>query len=118
LHRASSANAETFLDFLRLLTEKYSDQFIVLVLGKARIHHTKMMQAFLDCEAGDAFHFIFFPPYPPHLNLIERLWKWLKGEVIDNVFTRIGTTLPNSLLALNSTSYNIPMKCCVIECVV
>ncbi|KIP19930.1 Transposase [Anoxybacillus ayderensis] len=80
-HRASSANAETFLDFLRLLKEKYSDRFIVLVLDNARIHHANMMQALLQSEEGDAFHFIFLPPYSPHLNPIERL----KDEVIANV---------------------------------
>lgn len=84
-HRASSANAEAFLDFLRLLKEKYSDRFLVLVLDNARIHHANMVQAFLDGEEGSAFHFIFLPPYSPHLNPIERLWKWLKDEVIANV---------------------------------
>ncbi|GAC91745.1 transposase [Anoxybacillus flavithermus NBRC 109594] len=61
-HRASSANAETFLDFLRRLKEKYADRFLVLVLDNARIHHAKMVQAFLDGEEGDAFHFIFLLP--------------------------------------------------------
>ncbi|WP_305956514.1 IS630 family transposase [Anoxybacillus mongoliensis] len=84
-HRASSTNAETFLDFLRLLKEKYADRFIVLVLDNARIHHANMVQAFLQSEEGDAFHFIFLPPYSPHLNPIERLWKWLKDEVIANI---------------------------------
>ncbi len=66
---------------LRLLKEKYSDRFIVLVLDNARIHHANMMQALLQSEEGDAFHFIFLPPYSPHLNPIERL----KDEVIANV---------------------------------
>ena len=67
-HRASSANAETFLDFLRLLKEKYADRFLVLVLDNARIHHANMVQAFLQREEGTAFHFIFLPPYSPPLN--------------------------------------------------
>ena len=67
-HRASSANAETFLDFLRLLKKKYADRFIVLVLDNARIHHANMVQAFLDSDEGTAFHFIFLPPYSPPLN--------------------------------------------------
>ncbi|MGG3841545.1 IS630 family transposase [Anoxybacillus kestanbolensis] len=84
-HRASSANAETFLDFLRLLNEKYADRFIVLVLDNACIHHANMVQAFLQRGEGGAFHFIFLPPYSPHLNPIERLWKWLTDGVIANV---------------------------------
>lgn len=96
-HRASSANAETFLDFLRLLKEKYADRFLVFVLNHARIHHTKMVQAFLDGEEGDAFHFIFLPPYSPQLNPIERLWKWLKDEVIANVFHKDQNDIAQSI---------------------
>lgn len=62
--------------------------FIVLVLHHARIHHANMVQAFLDSEEGATFHFIFLPPYSPQLNPIERLWKWLKDEVIANVLHR------------------------------
>ena len=96
-HRASSANAETFLDFLRRLKEKYADQFLVLVLDNARIHHAKMVQAFPDGEEGDAFHFIFLPPYFPQLNPIERLWKWLKDEVIANVFHKDQNDIAQSI---------------------
>ncbi|WP_318256412.1 IS630 family transposase [Anoxybacillus flavithermus] len=96
-HRTSSANAETFLDFLRRLKEKYADQFLVLVLDNARIHHAKMVQAFLDGEEGDAFHFIFLPPYSPQLNPIERLWKWLKDEVIANVFHKDQNDIAQSI---------------------
>ncbi|MCL6586811.1 MAG: IS630 family transposase [Anoxybacillus sp.] len=96
-HRASSANAETFLDFLRRLKEKYTDRFLVLVLDNARIHRAKMVQAFLDGEEGAAFHFIFFPPYSPQLNPIERLWKWLKDEVIANVFHKDQNDIAQSI---------------------
>ncbi|QPQ32783.1 transposase [Lysinibacillus sp. JNUCC 51] len=29
---------------------------------------------------------MFFPPYSPQLNLVERLWGWMKKSVIYNVF--------------------------------
>lgn len=29
---------------------------------------------------------IFLPPYSPNLNLLERIWKWLKESVISNRF--------------------------------
>ncbi|ANB59113.1 DDE superendonuclease family protein [Anoxybacillus sp. B7M1] len=96
-HRASSANTETFLDFLRLLKEKYSDRFILLVLDHARIHHANMVQAFLESEEGAVFHFIFLPPYSPHLNPIERLWKWLKDEVIANVLHKDENDMAQSI---------------------
>jgi transposase len=30
--------------------------------------------------------FIFLPPYSPELNIVEGLWKWLKSDVVNNVF--------------------------------
>ena len=83
--------------FWRRLKEKYADRFLVLVLDNARIHHAKMVQAFLDGEEGDAFHFIFLPPYSPQLNPIERLWKWLKDEVIANVFQKDQNDIAQSI---------------------
>ncbi|AEV17709.1 Integrase [Geobacillus thermoleovorans CCB_US3_UF5] len=50
LHQAGAANATTFLDFLRVLKERYSDRLVVLVLDNARIHHTKMVREFLREE--------------------------------------------------------------------
>jgi transposase len=86
LHLAEFANATTFLDFLRVLKERYPERLIVLVLDNARIHHAKMVREFLQGEEGQCFHFIYLPPYSPQLNPIERLWKWLKDTVIANVF--------------------------------
>nr|WP_290911954.1 IS630 family transposase [Anoxybacillus sp.] len=85
LHRAPSAAAMTFLDFLRILANRYQEKFIALVLDNARVHHAKMVKAYLSQE-GHVFHFTFLPPYSSQLNPIERLWKWLKDTVIANVF--------------------------------
>ncbi|MBT2764140.1 transposase, partial [Paenibacillus sp. ISL-20] len=30
--------------------------------------------------------FVFLPKYSPELNLVEGLWKWLKSDVVHNVF--------------------------------
>lgn len=69
----------------------------MLVLDNARIHHANMVQAFLDREEGTAFHFIFLPPYSPQLNPIERLWKWLKEEVIANVLHKDQNDIAQSI---------------------
>ncbi|MBE2941422.1 transposase, partial [Anoxybacillus flavithermus] len=58
---------------------------IVMILDNARIHHAKLIQPFLK-EHEDRLELVFLPPYSPQLNLIEGLWKWLKSDVIYNVF--------------------------------
>ncbi|MGR6117773.1 transposase [Aeribacillus composti] len=64
LHRATTANATTFLDFLKILKRRYPDKLIVLVLDNARIHHANMVREFLH-QKGERFHFIFISLYSP-----------------------------------------------------
>ncbi|MGG6431652.1 IS630 family transposase [Anoxybacillus sp. D401a] len=78
-------DAETFLRFLQLVLERYPTGKIVMILDNARIHHAKLIQPFLK-EHEDRLELVFLPPYSPQLNLIEGLWKWLKSDVIYNVF--------------------------------
>ena len=56
-----------------------------MILDNARIHRAKLIQPFLK-EHEDQLELVFLPPYSPQLNLIEGLWKWLKSDVIYNVF--------------------------------
>lgn len=78
-------NAKVFLSFLKKVLKKYPTGRIVMILDNARIHHAKLIQPFLD-ENSDRLELMFLPPYSPNLNLIEGLWKWLKNDVINNVF--------------------------------
>ena len=61
LHWVTAANATTFLDFLRIIQNRYPGKLIVLVLDNAWIHHAKMVKDFLR-EKGQCFHFIYLPP--------------------------------------------------------
>ncbi|MGJ3205782.1 transposase [Geobacillus thermoleovorans] len=48
LHQTTAANAATFLDFLRMLKERYPDRLIVLVLDHARIQLVEMAERHRD----------------------------------------------------------------------
>lgn len=78
-------DAEVFLGFLKKILEIYPSGKIVLVLDNARIHHAKLIQPFLN-ENRERLQLVFLPPYSPNLNPIEGLWRWMKSEVINNVF--------------------------------
>jgi transposase len=77
--------AETFLSFLKKVVTEYPTGKIVMVLDNARIHHAKLLTPFLN-EVKDRLELVFLPPYSPKLNAVEGLWKWLKSDVINNVF--------------------------------
>lgn len=52
----------------------------VLVLDNARIHRSqKMQEKLLEWEEKE-FYIFNLPPYSPHLNIIEILWRKLKYE--------------------------------------
>lgn len=78
-------DAEVFLGFLKNVVDLYPQGRIVMILDNARIHHAKLLQPYLD-SLKERLELVFLPPYSPNLNIIEGLWKWLKSEVINNVF--------------------------------
>lgn len=84
-HEDEEYTAQTFLFFLRKVIVEYPTGKIVMVLDNARIHHAKLLQPFLNKMKG-RLELVFLPPYSPQLNIVEGLWKWLKSDIINNVF--------------------------------
>lgn len=54
----------------------------VIVLDNAKVHQCKKMKDMQQIWAGRELFIFFLPPYSPHLNIIERLWKELKARWI------------------------------------
>ncbi len=83
-----SIKTEFVIDCLEeWLTEKNdkTEKPRVLVLDNARIHRSKKMQSKMSEWEAKGFYIFFLPPYSPHLNIIEILWRkmkyeWLKPE--------------------------------------
>lgn len=79
-------DAPAFIQFLDAVLSAYPTGKIVMILDNGRIHHAAQVQAFL--QAHKRLRFTFLPKYSPELNLVEGLWKWLKSDVVHNVFYR------------------------------
>lgn len=69
----------TLLEFLKVLKGKYRDKPIAIVLDNARYQRCFLVTAFAKSLG---IHLIFLPPYSPNLNIIERLWKFTKKEIL------------------------------------
>jgi transposase len=52
---------------------------IILILDNARYNHAKLVQQHIE---NTNVELLFLPSYSPNLNLIERLWRFLKDEVL------------------------------------
>lgn len=74
-------NAWSVCELLQQLHQLYGDLPIVLVMDNARYQKCKLV-----LEKAQHLHIqlVFLTPYSPNLNLIERLWKFVKKEVLYN----------------------------------
>ncbi|TCO71451.1 IS630 family transposase, partial [Marinisporobacter balticus] len=78
-------DAEVFQGFLKNVLKIHLDGKIVMILDNSRVHHAKLLEAFLN-ENNERLTLVFLPPYSPQMNIIEGLWGWMKDEVINNAF--------------------------------
>ena len=65
-------------EMLRMVATKYEGKAIHIILDNARYQKCGVVME-LAKELRITLHFI--PPYSPNLNLIERLWKHVKGRL-------------------------------------
>ena len=74
----SYITATEICEMLKKLHVEYADTAIHLVLDNARYQKCKAVQ---EVAANLNIHLEYIPPYSPNLNLIERIWKFVKGEL-------------------------------------
>lgn len=73
-------NANVIVDFLHQLRIYYADMKpIYVVLDNARYQHCQLVK-YVAWQFN--IHLIFLPPYSPNLNIIERLWKFVKKKCL------------------------------------
>jgi DDE superfamily endonuclease len=79
-HKGEDALA-AFLD--HLAHHLPADEPIVVVLDNAGYHKRHQLRADWQRHA-DRLHPFWLPAYAPHLNLIERLWRYLKDQLANH----------------------------------
>lgn len=95
-----------FIDRLSLRIRK--DTFIVL--DNASVHRCKLMRELRPIWERRGLFLFFLPPYSPHLNIAETLWRILKGKwlrPVDYVSTDSLLYAANRALAALGTELNI-----------
>jgi transposase len=53
--------------------------YIHIICDNARYYRPQLIRDYLN---GSKIKLVFFPPYAPNLNLIERYWKFFKKKIL------------------------------------
>jgi transposase len=82
---ADTINAQATIELYQKVQQMNLDKHtIFMICDNARYYYNTELKAWLD--KNPRIVQIFLPPYSPNLNLIERLWKFLRKKVINTVY--------------------------------
>lgn len=77
-------NAQSTIALLKKLIRKHRKaETIYVICDNARYYRSRLVKEYI---AGRKIVLVFLPPYCPNLNLIERLWKYFRKEVLYNTY--------------------------------
>jgi transposase len=106
IHHTGEANCDSdqvIVFFEKILKAYPGAPFIVLYLDNASYFHAEAVSEWL--ERHPQFICRFLPPYAPNLNLIERLWRFVKKHLVKNrYFEKYKTFRCNVFRLLNNIS--------------
>ena len=97
-------NTTTMEELLQKIADQGGTQPKTVVLDNARYQRNKAVQA---RAAGLGIELLYLPSYSPNLNLIERLWRFLKRETL---YGRYYATFAEFRAALEKTMALLPTK--------
>lgn len=78
--QATASTAAEFEPFLDQLSERWPDDHLVLVLDNATYHKTAAIRAWFAAHHA-RISVLWLPTYSPQLNLIERVWRFIKRNL-------------------------------------
>jgi transposase len=75
----SYINALSVCELLKEIANRYPGMLITLVLDNAKYQKCQIV---FDLAKSLNIELLYLPPYSPNLNLIERLWKFVKKKCL------------------------------------
>jgi transposase len=86
MEECKSVNAQTTKALYQKIIDANPDKKnIYIISDNARYYRNKELIAWIE---NTPIRPIFLPPYSPNLNLIERLWKFMRKKIINTKFYR------------------------------
>jgi transposase len=81
---AESVNAQSTLTVWEAAEKRHPGRRIIHICDNAKYYHSKVLSDWLNKHPDTSV--MYLPAYSPNLNLIERLWRFMRKKVINSVF--------------------------------
>lgn len=107
VYNDSYINANTVVIFLKNVRKRYRTKPIYIVLDNARYQYCNLVR-----ETAESLNIelVYLPPYSPNLNIIERLWKFIKQEVCAGKYFENKQDFQNAILDFVESLYKKEMR--------
>ncbi len=96
-------------EMLWKISKEYEGKITYLVLDNARYQKCKAVQE-LASKLG--IRLVYIPPYSPNLNLIERLWKFVKAELRTKYYDNFSLFKDKINSIIDSTTHENQARIC------
>ncbi len=90
--------------YLAELKTEYPSDEMIIIMDQASWHKSSYL------IVPDGIELVFQPPYSPELNPVERLWKFLKTNVLHNIAHTSINSLEEKLIAFMRNIDAVKMK--------
>ena len=84
IHEGASVNAQSTIALFNKMQQHQEKGTLIVIADNARYYRSKLVAEYLT--NNKRIKLIFLPSYSPNLNLIERLWKFYKKEVLYDTY--------------------------------
>ena len=79
-----AVNAQSTVRLMEQIKERQPKGLIYLICDNARYYRCNLVQEYL--EENQRIKVLFLPPYSPNLNIIERVWKFFRKQMLYNKY--------------------------------
>ncbi len=80
IHEDVSVNAQSTIALFEKMQQHQPKGKLFVIADNARYYRSKLVAEYV--EKNERIKLLFLPSYSPNLNLIERLWKFYKKEIL------------------------------------
>ncbi len=96
---AAQKGGEAFAAFLAQIAQTWPDEDLIVVMDNVSYHRAPAVRTWWAAQGGRIIPF-WLPVYTPRLNLIERVWRFLKQHLACHRFWADVTGLETAAAAL------------------